>query len=86
MVTPADALADIRGYARAGRVEFTHHAVLRARQRRVRRAEVVTALAQAHDCRPEEGERWRAFCRDEDGEPLAIIVVIEDGLLVVTLF
>lgn len=82
----ADALADIRGHARAGRVEFTGHAVMRARQRRVRFDEVVTALASAADCRQEEGEKWRAFCRDRDGDVLEAIVVIEDGLLVVTLF
>lgn len=27
-VTPAEALADIRGHARAGRVEFTKHVVM----------------------------------------------------------
>ncbi len=86
MVTPAQALADIRGYARAGRVEFTSHALLRARQRRVRVSEVVTALAYASACSLEEGEKWRAACHDADGDPLAIVVVIEDGLLVVTLF
>ncbi len=85
-VTPGEALADVRGYARAGRVEFTDHAVKRARQRRVRIGEIVTALAHAHDCRHEEGEKWRALCRDRDGDLLEAIVVIEDGLLVVTLF
>jgi len=29
---------------------------------------------------------WRALCRDRDGDLLEMIVVIEDGLLVVTLF
>jgi len=53
---------------------------------RVRIGEVVDALAYAHDCRPEEGEKWRALCRDRDGDVLEMIVVIEDGLLVVTLF
>ncbi len=85
-VTSAEALADIRGYARAGRVELTEHVVVRARQRRVRIGEIVTALAHAHDCRHEEGEKWRALCRDRDGDLLEMIVVIEDGLLVVTLF
>lgn len=85
-VTPAEALADVRGYARAGRVEVTDHAVKRARQRRLRIDEIVHALAYAHECRHEEGERWRALCRDRDGDLLEAIVVIEDGLLVVTLF
>jgi hypothetical protein len=85
-VTSAEALADIRGYARAGRVEFTEHVVMRARQRRVRIGEIVTALAYTHDCRHEESEKWRALCRDRDGDLLEMIVVIEDGLLVVTLF
>jgi len=85
-VTPAEALADVRGYARAGRVEFTAHAVKRARQRSVRIGEIVHALAYAHECRREEGEKWRALCRDRDGDLLEAVVVIEDGLLVVTLF
>jgi len=46
---------------------------------------MVTALVYAHDCR-EEGEKWRALCRNRDGDLLEMIVVIEDGLLVVTLF
>ena len=85
-MTPSEALVDIRGYARAGRVEFTEHVVLRARQRRVRIGEIVTALAYAHGCRQVEDEKWRALCRDRDGDVLEMIVVIEDGLLVVTLF
>jgi hypothetical protein len=85
-VTPAEALAEIRGYARSGRVEFTHHALVRARQRRVRVDEVVEALAYAQACRFEEGEKWRASCLDADGDPLEVVVVIEDGLLVVTMF
>jgi len=47
---------------------------------------MVTALLYAHDCRHEEGEKWRALCRNRDGDLLEMIVVIEDGLLVVTLF
>jgi hypothetical protein len=61
-------------------------AFMRAKQRRVRVGEMVTALAYAHDCRHEEGEKWRALCRDRDGDLLEMVVVIEDGLLVVTLF
>jgi Domain of unknown function (DUF4258) len=79
-------LADIQGYARAGRVELTEHVVLRARQRRVRIGEIVTALAYAHGCRREKDEKLRALCRDRDGDLLEMIVVIDEGLLVVTLF
>jgi hypothetical protein len=50
------------------------------------RPEIVHALAYANECRHEEGEKWRALCRDRDGDPLEAIVVIEEGLLVVTLF
>lgn len=85
-VTPAKALADIRGYARAGRIEFTDHAVMRARQRRVRIDEIVAALTLAHGCRREDSEKWRAQGRDRDGDLLEMVDVIEDGLLVVTLF
>jgi hypothetical protein len=44
---------------------------------------VVDALPYAQACRLEEGEKWRASCLDAHGDALEVVVVIEDGLLVV---
>jgi DNA-binding transcriptional regulator YiaG len=55
-MTPAEALADIHGFAKAGRVLFTAHADIRAWQRGLPPHRVVAALTQASGCRPESGE------------------------------
>ncbi len=82
-----EALADIRGYAQAGRVLFTRHASQRIRERSTSRREVEDALARCERCRwqPHE-ETWRAEGPDWDGERLTVALVIADGLLVVTVF
>jgi hypothetical protein len=48
--------------------------------------DVMVALAGAHSCRAQPQERWRVEGRDEDGDELTLVVVLEDGALVVTLF
>ncbi len=87
-MTPAEALADIRGYATAGRYQITDHAYDRMDKRGVKEQELVGALCHAHGCRrePGPGERWRALGQDRDGDLLEVIVAIEHGLLVITVF
>ncbi len=89
-VTADEALALVRGYASANRVTFSGH----ARQRAALRAgggsavaHVLHALKNAAECRPAtEADRWRATGPDLDGDELTAIVVIEDGLIIVTVF
>jgi hypothetical protein len=88
LVTPAEAqaLADVRGYASAGRIEVEPHAIQRMRARGVRFEDLQRALTGATACRAEPKDRWRVEGRDRDGDDLAVIAVLEDGVVVVTLF
>ncbi len=88
LVIPAEAqaLADVRGYALANRIDYAPHAWQRMRERGAKREDVREALATATVCHAEPKERWRVEGRDKDGDAMAAIVVFEDGVLVVTLF
>lgn len=86
-MTPAEALADIRGLARAGRVSYVRHAIERMGERGVTRNDVEHALMNAARCVWQaRKETWKAFGVDLLGDELVVAVAIEDGLLVVTVF
>lgn len=85
-MTPTEALRDIRGYASAGRIVLTGHARQRMRDRSVDREDLRHALADAAACELEEDDKWRVFTSDLDGNELQVIVAIEAGVVVVTLF
>ena len=55
-------------------------------ERGIRENVAVRALCHASECHAEADERWRAFGHDLDGERLEIVVVIEDGLIIITLY
>jgi hypothetical protein len=55
-------------------------------ERGVRAADLRNALVNARSCAPQAGERWKVEGSDLDGDDLTVVVVIDDGLLVVTLF
>jgi hypothetical protein len=82
----AEALQDIRGYAGAGRVVFPTHARRRMRERGADEEDVIHALTGAASCEAEPPDRWKVPGRDRDGDPLTVVVVIEAGLIVVTLY
>jgi len=86
-VTPAEleALALARGYAAAGRIVVTGHAVARMRQRGAGYADVRNALSKARECRADE-TRWKMTGPDLDGDDLTCIVAFAGGVVVVTLF
>jgi hypothetical protein len=79
-------LVDIRGFARANRVELSGHAKTRCYERGITFREVVDALADARSCAAEPKARWRVDGTDRDGDALVLVVAIEDGLLVVTVY
>ena len=85
-MTAAEALELIHGYAWAGRYVVTAHAVVRMRQRRVFERDLRRALCEASSCLEQPDERWRVVGPDWDGDELTMVVVIDDGLIVVTLF
>ena len=82
----AQALEDVRGYARAGRYRILRHAWEEMAEANARERDVHHALANARSCRLQENGRWRVEGEYLDGEELALVVEIEDGLVVVTVF
>lgn len=59
------------------------------KQRAVTYRHLRHALASAYECvacTPAALDRWRVAGRDLDGDELAAVVAIEDGLIVVTVF
>jgi len=86
-VTSAEALADIRGLARAGRVSYVRHAIERMNERGVTRNDVEHALMNAARCTWQPSKQtWKTVGVDLSGDELVVAVAIEDGLLVVTVF
>lgn len=85
-MTADQALADIRGYASANRIRFTGHARREMRECGAEPEDVQHALANATVCEAsEEGRgRWRTTGPDLAGRALTCVVVIEDGVLVIT--
>ena len=79
-------LEDIRGYTRAGRVRFTPHAYFRMRTRHVRHDDAFHALENVFSCVALENDRWRVEGPDLEGDALTLIVVVESGVLVITLY
>lgn len=78
-------LQKIRGYAKASRLRFTRHARERMKQRGAGEQDVRRALEHAHRCHAgNEPDRWKVTGPDVDGDDLDIVVMIEDGLLLIT--
>jgi hypothetical protein len=87
-VTPAEAqaLADVRGYAAAGRWTLLGHARRRAQERGARPEDVRRALVSATRCCAAEFGRWKVTGLDTAGDELTAVVELVDGVVVVTLF
>lgn len=83
----ARALEDIKGYARANRVSVARgHGSLRMVQRRVQIGDIIHALSHASDCRLQPNGRWKVTGKDLDGDDLSLVVLLEDEVVVVTVF
>lgn len=89
---PAEALEAIRGYALANRIVLTPHAQERMRRRNVRTADVRHGLVSARRAvfqpkKPDwQSDRWKLESTDLDGVELELVVSIEDGVIVVTVY
>lgn len=80
-------LDDVRGYARAGRIRYSWHARNeRMPERSVSYGDVESALTNAVSCDPAEGEKWKVIGPDLDGDDLELVVVVEEGVLVITAY
>lgn len=82
----AAALVEIRGYAAANRIRISRHAWERMAERGAQYEDVRHALAMARRCKSQEGGRWKVSGTDRDGDELVLIVVIEAGVVVVTVY
>lgn len=81
------ALAEIRRHAVAGRIVYTRHAIQRMGERGAHRADVREALCGASSCKVGSSVgTWVVCGRDRDGDDLDVVVAVEAGLIVVTLF
>jgi hypothetical protein len=86
MPTPAQALRDIRGYAAAGRIEYTAHALEEMAEAQATFADVRWALTHATRAVLQANGRWKVRGPDRVGDDLALVVVLDEGVLVVTVF
>ena len=82
----AAALVEIRGYAMANRIRISRHAWQRMAERGAQYEDVRHALATARRCKAQDGDRWKVLGADRDGDELVLVVVIEAGVIVVTVF
>ena len=80
------ALADIRGFGAANRIRIGRHAWQRMAERGVFYEDVRNALATARRCKAQDGGRWKVFGIDGDGDEIVVVVVLEAGVIVVTVF
>ena len=81
-----DALRDIIGYAAAGRFRIEPHCRVRMRERGSSVEDVRYALVNAESCTGQPNGRWKVKSSDLDGDELTMIVVLQSGVIVVTLF
>lgn len=81
-----EALEEIRGLASANRYALSPHAFERMLLRNVRPMDVRHALVKARDCREQTEGRWKVLGPDLDKDDLTMVVVVEDGVVVITLF
>lgn len=82
------ALADARGYALAGRVRFTKHGTNEMKAAFADVDDVMNALIKGTHCGPgDRPGRWRITGPDLSGtHDLTVVVVFENGVLVVTVW
>ncbi len=86
MLTPAQALVDIRGYAAAGRIEYTEHAIKEMDEAHADFGDTRHALMKAVSAVFQNNGRWKIRGPDRDGDELILAVTIDDGILVITVF
>lgn len=85
-MTKSEALDTIRGLALANRIVASGHAQARMVQRNVSMRDIRSALARATGVLPQKNGSWKVDGPDVDGDDLTVVVAIEDGLIVVTVF
>ena len=85
----AEALRAIRGLARANRIWLTAHARREAAECGATHEDIRCALIHATSIRASGRGRasdWTVVGPDSDGDDLEIALIIEDGLLIITVY
>jgi len=85
----AAALRVIRGLARANRIRLTAHAAREAVECGATRDDIRYALSNAKRVRASGRGRasdWTAVGPDENGDDLEVALILEDGILVITVY
>ena len=85
----AEALRVIRGLARANRIRLTAHAAREAVECGATRDDIRCVLSNANQVRASGRGRasdWTAVGPDENGDDLEVALILEDGVLVITVY
>jgi hypothetical protein len=85
-VTPAEALELVHRAGVTGQFFVSIHGRERQDQRSAQRADIRQALRTASSALLQENGRWRVEGVDLDEDDLTLIVVFEDGVVVITVF
>jgi hypothetical protein len=86
-MTASEALRDAALAGRLGQFEVSSHCLVRMRQRNVTRRDICLALRSATSAVQQAEAKWRLNGgRDDDGEPLDVVVAFTGNVLVVTVF
>lgn len=85
-MNPTRALKRIRDLARNGDYVITAYCAARMWQRSISRVDVVAVLTRSRRCFAQENGRWKLEGVDMSGDPLVVIVEIQDGVVVVTVY
>jgi hypothetical protein len=83
------ALRVVRGLARAKRIRLTAHAEREAAECRATPEDIRCALVNAERIRasgPGRASDWTVAGSDLDGDDLELALIIEDGLLIITVY
>jgi hypothetical protein len=86
---PEAALRVVRGLARANRIRLTAHGEREAAECGATREDLRCALVNTRSIRasgPHRASDWTVTGPDVDGDDLELALIIEDGLLIVTVF
>jgi hypothetical protein len=85
----AEALRVVRGLARANRIRLTAHAAREAVECGATRDDIRCALADAKRIRASGRGRasdWTAVGSDKSGDDLEVALILDEGILVITVY
>ncbi|MEZ4310871.1 MAG: DUF4258 domain-containing protein [Polyangiaceae bacterium] len=79
-------IEEVRGYAAARRIWVSSHGRQRMSERGVTYEDLRYALMNAESCEEGVNGRWKLCSNDMSGDPLTAVVVLQDGLILVTVY